>query len=314
MSGRSDQFDVRLIPAGGPDHRLALHVALELPPPRRGVVEPQIADLIAKARSGLASIDLLFGAYRGERLVSACLAVESPGAAAMVFAPHDQETEIRSLATMEALRVLQEAAWRRSIRLLEVLLEPGSAELGRVLEGAGFRYLTTLLYLTRRGHRIEPLSRPACDLTWVSYSPDHEALFCEALDGTYVQSLDCPELTGLRTATEVLAGHRARVDFDPALWWVALRRGAPVGIVLLNPIESQTGLEIEYIGVAQPSRGTGVADALLERTAEMMRQQNAKYVTLAVDRRNTPARKMYARWDYVETLRRDALIASPPHA
>ena len=340
MSGQHNQmaphrsaFDVRQISPDDPDHRLALHISLGVSEPRPArdvpsgrMIEPpsveeasQVDDLLARSRKGFISIDLLFGAYHHGELVSACLGVESAGAAAMVFIPSLRDrgprnggSDAEPPATLEALRALQQASWRRSIKLLEVLLAPGSNKPARVLEEAGFRYLTKLLYLARLGQRVEPSSRPAADLTWTGYTPEHEALFCDALDATYVQSLDCPELTGLRTTSDVLAGHRVRADFDPVLWWVALRNGAPVGVVLLNRMESQPGLEIVYVGVAQPSRGTGVADALLERTMGAVRQQNAKVVTLAVDERNIPARKMYARWNFAETMSREAFIASPP--
>lgn len=312
MRGQGNRLDVRRIPTDASDHEFALHVALGLPPSRPGGVEPYVAEMKANARRGLGSIDLLFGAYTGAELITACVAVESPGRAAMVFVPCDQSAQVDPLPMSLVLRALQQAAWQRSIRLLEVLLPPGCVAVGRVLEESGFRYLTTLLYLTRYGHQIERASRPARDLSWVAYAPDREPLFCEALDASYVQSLDCPELAGLRTTSEVLEGHRAKPGFDPDSWWVALRGGAAVGVLLLNRIESRHALEIEYIGVAQPSRGTGVADALLERMTGAARQQNAKYVTLAVDQRNTTARKMYARWSFVETLSRDAFIASSP--
>ena len=124
--------------------------------------------------------------------------------------------------------------------------------------------------------------------------------------------MDCPELAGLRSTREVLAGHRARAGFDPALWWVAQRGGMAVGVLLLNRIESQAAVEIEYLGVTQSSRGTGVADALLERTVLEAGRHDANFVTLAVDKRNVPARRMYARWNFAETFTRDAFIASPP--
>ncbi len=312
MSGQGGQFDIRLIPDDHADCLHALHVAMDSPAPYSGTTDPQVADLLDRTRRGPSTIDLVFGAYTSERLVSACFALVSPGATAMVFLPHDQARETRRAATTGVLQSLQRSAWQRSIRLLEVLLGPGCLRARGVLEASGFRYLSTLIYLMRRGHAIERSARPAVDLNWLQYTPDREDLFCEALKAAYAQSLDCPELTGLRSTSEVLVGHRSHAGFDPTLWWVALRGETPVGVLLLSRIESQVGLEIVYIGVAQPSRGTGVADALLDRTMEAARRDSAKFVTLAVDKRNTPARKMYARWNFVETMTRAAFVASPP--
>ena len=94
----------------------------------------------------------------------------------------------------------------------------------------------------------------------------------------------------------------------------AARGRHPVGVLLLNVVEGTAGLEIVYIGVAQPSRRTGVADALLERTFDLARSVSARYVTLAVDRRNDPARRMYARWGFAEAVTRAAFVATPSGA
>jgi hypothetical protein len=147
MAPHRSAFDVRQISPDDPDHRLALHVALGVSEPRPAraapsgrMIEPpsveegsQVDDLLARSRKGFISIDLLFGAYHHGELVSACLGVESAGAAAMVFVPslrdrrpRDHGGDVEPAATLEALRALQQASWRRSIKLLEVLLAPGS--------------------------------------------------------------------------------------------------------------------------------------------------------------------------------------------
>jgi GNAT superfamily N-acetyltransferase len=272
----------------------------------------------------------------------------------MVFPSSDLRPDIKYQATVAVLQVVQTMAWSRSIGLLEVLVTPGSPELGRALREAGFRYLTRLRYLKRhvsrgeagggvacpsRRHRhglgpqhggatlgyatprlktraAHPLAHPdaASELEWVHYTPDRELLFQDALERTYVQSLDCPELTGLRRTADVLAGHRAADVFDPALWWVAMHSQEPVGVILINRIPSEPALELVYMGVAQVARGTGVADALLGRAVVAASKVSATILALAVDERNTPARRMYTRWGFLETGARDAWIASPPRA
>lgn len=314
MARQDRQFDVRAISARDPDFLSALHLVLDLPRPASGTIEPQAKDLLTSARQGCADLELMRGAYRAGELVSACLAVEAPGKVAMLLAPSDLATASATQATYEAACSVVAASWSRSIQLLEALISPEKPALGSLLADAGFRYLTALIYLTTRAPHCMSGPRPAAGLRWVSYSPEHEQLFGDILDRSYAQSLDCPELSGLRPASDVLATHRARREFDPGLWWVALAGDDPVGVLLLNRIPPQPGLEIVYIGVAQLSRGTGVADSLLMRTASEAERCGAKFVTLAADRRNAPARKMYARWGFVETLTREAFIATPPVA
>jgi ribosomal protein S18 acetylase RimI-like enzyme len=70
-------------------------------------------------------------------------------------------------------------------------------------------------------------------------------------------------------------------------------------------------VEIVYMGVAQVARGTGVANALLFQAAQIAGQRGARSLALAVDHRNAPARRLYARWGFAEFGVRDAWIATP---
>lgn len=342
MGGESNQFEVRRIRAGTLDHQRAMRdiLGLHKPPGRPAQASPATGPGTSVSRPA-APVDLLIGGYRRDELVSACLAIESPGAAALVFVPAHLETDGQYRANVLVLKALQTIAWERSISLLEVLVPPGSDSTRRALDEAGFRYLTRLQYLKRQETRrriphgvrneeregaaesrsprlVTRVSLPsralnaATDLEWVSYTPDLEPLFQEAVERTYVQSLDCPELTDLRSTANVLAGHRATGIFDPALWRVARRREEPVGVMLLNRIPSETALEVVYMGVAQVARGTGVADALLQWAVQTAAHVSLTTLALAVDERNTPALRLYRRWGFVDTGVRDAWIASSP--
>ena len=66
------------------------------------------------------------------------------------------------------------------------------------------------------------------------------------------------------------------------------------------------------MGVAQVARGTGVADALLQRAVQTAADVSLTTLALAVDERNTPALRLYRRWGFVDTGVRDAWIASSP--
>lgn len=313
MGNDGDEFQITRIVPGSAARHAALHLAFDIePPPAEGTWAAQVADLLASVRRRTVSIDLLLGAYRGSELVTACLAAESPGAAALVFVPGKLETDVKYRATVATLKSLQALAWDRSIVLLEVLVAPGRGVLGDLLKESGFRYLTCLRYLTRDAARKGISFKAAHDLEWVEYAPDRELLFQHAVEETYAQSQDCPELTGLRRTAEVLAGHRATGIFDPALWWMAMRGDRPVGVMLLNRIPHRPVLEVVYMGVAHAARRTGVADALLRRALDVGARIGVVALSLAVDQRNTPARRMYARWDFVEKGARDAWIVTSP--
>lgn len=305
-------LDIRRIGEESDHFRAALHMVFGAPAPLAGQDDPQVAFLLVGNKSRCVDIELLYGAFDGNRLISACLAVESPGRAAMILLSPRLHTKQERTAAVLLLSTVKCEAAKRSIRLLEALAPPSAKHVLQVLEQVEFRCLTTLLYLTRLNSEPEECAWPANDLSWHHYSEERESLFCDALELSYAQSLDCPELTGVRTPSAVLATHRARVDFDCRHWWVAMRGDGPVGVLLLNQLKAQASLEIVYIGVAQPSRGTGVADALLIRACESVRALSATSLTLAVDERNHIARSMYARWNFVEIARRKAFVATLP--
>jgi len=311
VGGICEEFDTRYLTSLSPDYIRALHVALEIAWQPSGKTAVRVTDLLTQATRRASSLEPCVAVYQDGELVSASVALEPPGAAALVFAPIHSQEATTDLATVIALRAIQESAWKRSVRLLEILADPDALTSDSTLLASGFSRLTRLFYLVRGDSGPSVTTDESDDLRWVSYSPVSEPLFRAALDATYVQSLDCPELTGLRTTSDVLAGHRATGVFDPSRWWVATRGDAPAGVLLLNGIVGQPALEIVYLGVAQASRGTRVADALLGRAVAEMRHANARQLALAVDERNGPARRMYARWGFVQAAGRDAWIARP---
>ncbi len=314
MNGPNANLEVRLVHREDPNHSTALHVALSARPPGRvGRPDPRVAGLLADSRDRSLSIELLVAAFQGDECLSAALAVESPGRAALVFVPEDEDADDRRQATIACLQTLQRAARERCIILLEMLLPPHSERLAVSVRASGFRYLTRLLYLRRPVDPAACRFGPAGDLRWVTCGAGEDELFADAVERTYAQSLDCPELTGLRPMSDVLAAHRAAGVFDPTLWSVALRRDEPVAVLLLNRLPRQPALEIVYMGVAQVARGAGVANDVLRRAVDTASRAGATSLALAVDQRNAPARRVYARWGFAEFAARDAwIVTSPP--
>ena len=307
-----DSFEVRFISATAPGYFRALHRALQVPCPDAGrPAAGPVADLLATVDRGTASIHMLLGAYAGGQLISACLAVESPGSVAMVFAPSALRSDLERKALVAMLRRLQVTARERSLTLLEALVRPESQAVAGALAEAGFRYLTRLCYLRVDLPGRAPSPPGPTDLQWVTYAPDREGLFRKAIELTYAESLDCPELSGVRPSSDTLAGHRATGVFDPGLWFVAMRGGQPLGLILLNRIVPEPALELVYMGVAQPVRRQGVANALLGRAFDSAASVGAVLMALAVDERNLAARRLYARWGFSELTTRNAWIASP---
>ena len=279
-----------------------------------GSRHPAVSEFLSDVAEGPLRIDLVFGAWCNEQLAGSAVVVESPEGSGLVLIPCGAAAEEQLKGTRLALRSAVTAAWSGHLDLLEILVPPELTHLADALRFSGFRRLTELIYLSRSTELETPrestkLSRQG--LNWVTYSDTARALFCEAVRLSYVQSLDCPELTSIRTPEQAIASHRATGIHDPDLWFVAMQAGKPVAVLLLSRMRRQAAVEIVYMGVAQDARGTGVADALMIRALEAARSVSATYLALAMDVRNTPARSFYSRWGFARVGARCAWIATP---
>lgn len=292
----------------------ALHLALGLgPPPTADASNSGVSRFLKTARARGLATDCLSGTFQDAMLVNAVLGVRSPGRVAMVVAPW----EVRGPQAIEelglSLKLIVPTLLSRGAQLVEILTPPDMHAIGDLLPTLGLQHLTRLVYLRRP---VSTLSKPVVsnapsttELNWIRFSSEASRLFEQTVQATYAQTLDCPELSGTRTMPDVLAGHQAAAEFDPANWFVAMRGTEPAGVLLLGSLPEQAAMEIVYMGVTQPARGQGVADALLARAVRTSAEQSAKHLALAVDRRNAPARRVYARWGFVETGTRDAWVA-----
>lgn len=244
-----------------------------------------------------------FATTRGrERVVAVVLVL--PGRSALLLAPPPS----RLAAMEEAVAVVRCALGRlqaAGILFAQALAPPEWEEQRKLLSAAGFEFLTRLLYLERDA-RYPWVDPPPVDAVWLAYEPSRHGLFAEVVAQTYEQSLDCPEIAARRTVEDALASHRASGPFDPALWELIVVDGEPAGCVLLAAIAHGAVLDVVYTGVAARWRGRGLGGLLLRRALARARGCGAERVTLAVDRRNAPALRLYERYAFRGVAERDA--------
>ncbi len=102
--------------------------------------------------------------------------------------------------------------------------------------------------------------------------------------------------------------HRAVGDYDPdpRWWWNGFAGDRPVGCVLVNRSTPLAGAELVYMGLRPRSGGSGAGSAWRSAIGVCCR---ARSVTCgAVDRANTPARRMYERLGFRDAGRRVAFV------
>ncbi len=255
-----------------------------------------------------------------------CLAVPGSGRTAMLFLSEPGHVRLQgSEATQIQERVLVlEAAFEGlgarpelEIEVAQSLPEPGQRWSIEACKRASMIHVGDLAYLRRPRPEHVGLQDPAA-LGWPEgvrvrragdlADPDNARAMVEALDRSYEDTLDCPELCGLRRTQDVLASHRSTGEFDPTHWWVAELDGRPEGCVLMSACPDQDALELVYLGLSTRLRGRGLGRLLLERAMSSAGRESLGTITCAVDRRNTPALALYERLGFHEFTSRVAYV------
>jgi len=297
-----------LVAAGDPRQEVALALALT----GEATITPEVRRQIdalsdASRRQGL-TIHVFAQCFGVNAPSLGAIAIESPGHSAMVQTrlAHDDRELARSLT--ELLMVLSDALAARGVLVLQAMISPEESALATIFRDGGLHFLTDLLYMDGATQHFAGGRRMPRGVTLATYAPARHQLFIRALESTYVDSLDCPGLTGLRKTEDVLAGHRATGIFDPNGWYVARLGEDHVGVLLTAEVVHRDALEIVYIGVSAAHRGQGVGNLLMHTAHERARALALPRVTLAVDATNEPARHLYAGWGYHVTQRRRVWI------
>lgn len=262
--------------------------------------EGRIDELQIAVKRKEITLDGLFVADRGGGIVGAGLFTKQPGRVAFVWPPGvSVEQSDRGHIQSEILKHIGRQMDALGLTLGQVLLDPGDSANRQVLDVNGFPHLTDLHYLLHPVSSTPPVGF-ADELETETFDPTTNVKrFEKVLVRTYIGTLDCPELDGLRTPQDALEAHRATGHFNPRRWWLVRDRGCDAGLLLLNAHPDRDLLEIVYVGVVPEARGRGVGQFLVQKAIAQAHQER-RSIVLAVDQRNHPARKLYARLGFLQ--------------
>jgi RimJ/RimL family protein N-acetyltransferase len=242
-----------------------------------------------------------------------CLAVPGSGGTAMFFTSNPgAEVAQAELAEVIGVACSGIAGAGRGVKLAQALLEVDDVGSAKALGLAGFRRLDELIYMRRprpaTGEFVPNVGALPASMSVTTWSPGDDEAIKVALEKSYVGTLDCPELCGMRSTDDVLASHRQTGTWDPRCWWVIREGETPVGAMLFNPCPEQESIELVYFGLDPSLRGKGVAGTLLRIGLNGLVGRAELTVACAVDARNAPARKLYERAGFSEFGRRVAMV------
>lgn len=201
----------------------------------------------------------------------------------------------------------------RGVQLAQALLEPAETSAHRVFLRAGFTEVGRLAYMRRptpqRGEFTPTTSWPQ-GITVTNWKRGDDSDLAIALERSYIETLDCPGLCGLRDTADVIASHRGTGTFDPTYWWIIRKDHTPQGAMLFNPCPDQNLIELVYIGLSPDVRGLGLGRLLMHTALSTLATRRERMITCAVDTRNAPAMRLYNTLGFETFAERIALVRS----
>lgn len=282
-----------ILPCLRSERGLALEVLYRRVP---GVLRPRlIANALREADRDLIDLSGLWVARRRGRIVGALLTQPLAGRAAAVWAPEVDPSWWRSSIAVALVRAALDDLRGRGFIVAQALLDESAPRHGVAdLSEGGMPRVTDLVYLERLTRIPLCIHPEVSPLSWHGFGPATEADFRAVLEATYHESLDMPELEGIRSLDDILASHRAGGRFVAARWLVGRVRGEPstAAVLLLSEIPDRDAWEVAYLGLTPPARGRGLGRAVLAHALEMA-AAHVPRLELAVDVRNHPATRLY---------------------
>lgn len=208
---------------------------------------------------------------------------------------------------------------RRNIDYTQSLVATDRPGPWRALIALGMTQLTTMDYMVASVHArsqdVTPHSTaPTLAPLELNAEADDDSVFsrlCHIVGETYRDTLDCPELNGIRAVEDVVRGYQTSATlFTWIVRDIEAGAAADAGVLLLSDHPTHDQTELTYMGLLPEYRGRGWGRLLVNHALENTLKLGRSKVVLAVDRRNDPAIQQYKtagfqRWTSRVCLTRD---------
>lgn len=216
-----------------------------------------------------------------------------PGKLTALFLPRTISDAPR-VVRRELLRKTLEDVRSAGAHMVQALTFTDACEDAQLLRELDFWHVADLLYFVVAREDLQP---------YADFSPGHSAEFRTAsqvkeretwgaiIERSYIDSLDCPGLSGRRPVEDVVASFQAMGDGDPALWQLLFIEGRPAGCALIA--RHDTDYELLYMGLDPDYRGQGWGRRLFAYACKVAHARGAERFIFAADDRNHPAKRIY---------------------
>lgn len=264
---------------------------------------PALVEYYRSTTGGRKPGDGLLLARVGRQAVGAMLVTVIAGRLALAWPPRLWGQLPPGLATPDRVcEQLYHASLRfarqASVQLIQLSLGFYQQNLAGAAAAAGFTPLTQMLFLRRRTDLpLAPEFTVASGrLQLVPYHPQDHDLFVNVFAQCQTDADDCRELVGRRQPADVVASLVMHGEVVTESWWLVCDpQQRPMGCLMLARGVREPVFEVSYLGLVPGCRGYRLGQELLAFAVSRAREQGAAEIALAVDCRNHPARRLYAR-------------------
>jgi ribosomal protein S18 acetylase RimI-like enzyme len=188
-----------------------------------------------------------------------------------------------------------------SIHQVQAIVSASDRVTPTILANSGFRLLTVVhhlwleLALSNSKFNDNASTFSSSTVHWLAASHVAKTRMAKLVESTFHQTLDCPELNGLRTPDDVLDGFLdGRTYREQYLWEILRVDDQDAGCLLLSAHGGNVA-ELVYMGLKPEMRGRGLGDHMVQRGITTAQRMGMNLLVVAVDQGNWPAIANYRR-------------------
>jgi len=252
----------------------------------------------------------LLGVIHQAEVLGVVWAQMQPGRTATIWPP--QLRQYDDQLGRKLARAAVERARCQGATFVQAQVAPDELQAKAWLEGAGLRRIANMECLSWQAPgmdcelRFPPLPR---SLALRRYAhPVQRPLLEQMLMQTWIGTLDCPALEGLRNSTDAVEGYMAAGDSGAEHWYFLCHGEDDAGCLLLADHSEDDEMELVYLGLAPPWRGRGLGHVLIQCAQQVTHRAGRRSLTTAVDSANVPACAVYDAAGFFRFDRREIMM------
>jgi mycothiol synthase len=235
-----------------------------------------------------------------QEIIAVGLGECTPGQIGIMWPPIGSEA-----ATPEQVTEVLEAVFaylkHRDMAVSVAFIPWNDQRSGLVLERGLFRHVTNLVDMQRLHTFAAPTSTQSSRLKVSHFNAETSSAFKHALMQTYQDSMDAPELNGIRTSEQIIRGYEATSP-NRSDWWLLQHEDHVVGVMILTIGEVPNHpAEITYLGLIPSQRRKGFGREALDLAMAEGALRGVTVWTVQIDERNEPAKALYFKNQFVPT-------------